>query len=186
MVNRPIVRLQLPTNPKGVDQRYWEPRKFGPGFSPQGQPQQARNALLLQQLDQEGIVDLGAYLDFLHAENRPPQLVEASFPNFIAAVGVPVLLIPKNDHRMGWRVSNFVGTSTILYSFDAPLPMGLVAAGVTLFAGIPIIASSSDDENNGSVSINDIWVMCNDPNAAYPIPVLGYEATVSLAGNTPP
>jgi hypothetical protein len=93
-------------------------------------------------------------------------------------------LIDKNLRRQAWQVSNFMlGGGDIVYSFDSPKQVGITAGGVPIFAGISLAIGESDEETNGSVTINDIWVTCNDSTATFPIFVLGYEGILSLAGN---
>lgn len=176
---RSFATYPAPTNQRITSNLEHDFRDFGPGFDPNAQPDEFEVAKLRKDIRARGIIDIGAYLDYLAATNMPPQLVQGPFPQNITAPGQPVLLIPKNRRRQSWRVSNWTNAGVILYSFGYPISFG------NLFAGIPVPAQDSDEELNGSVSINDIWIWTNDPQAAltYPIPVLGYEGGLSIAGN---
>jgi hypothetical protein len=126
-----------------------------------------------------GVAPLSEIIDNLDARNLPPQLVQASMFAKIPVFGVPgaQLLIPKNPRRrFSFIVSNFTNRNLILFSYDKPFN-----SGGNIGAGIPIGACF--EETNGSVSINDIWVFCNDPNETYPIWILGYEGGISNVGN---
>jgi hypothetical protein len=177
-----IRRYQTPANPALGETMLHEPRDFGRGFDSERKPDQQRTNALRQALADFGIVDIGAFLGQLDAKNLPPQLVQTNFPQFIAAVATPVLLIPKNIRRRSFQVNNFASLGDIVFSYDAPMQMATIA-GTALFAGTPVPQKTYFQESNGSVSINDIWVVCNDPNATYPVPVWGVEGTLSLAGN---
>lgn len=154
-----------------------DPRLFGQGYAPAA-VDLLHGENVQRQIARQGTVPLETVIDNLTAHNLPPQLVQGSFIVWITAAGRAgqALLIPKNPLRQGFLVANFTGSQEVLFSFDAPLDVG---AGV--LAGIPM--GGYYQEANGSVSTNDIYVFCNDAAGSYPIPLLGYEANLSIVGN---
>jgi len=113
----------------------------------------------------------------------PPQLVQGSFLIQIKQFGTAgaQLLIPKNPNRLSFLVANFWQANLLMFSFDQPIGAAIGAGSAGIGAGIPI--GCQYQEQNGLVSINDIWVFCNDPAENYPFPVLGYQGQLSITGN---
>jgi hypothetical protein len=184
-----LTALRTPANPTLTSQLEEDPRGFRPGFDPAGQTDEMILAQLLQDIRHRGIRDIGQYLDFISAENLPPQLAQVTFRASITAANTPVKLMPKSARRMGIYVINFTAAGQILFSFDYPTNFGNNAGGqIPVLGGVPIAASNYFEESNGTASINDIWVFTNDPASAltYPIPVLGYQGGLSLVGNRRP
>lgn len=161
-----------------------DPRGFGLAYDPtyqrdQAQLQDIRDALAA------GVVPFDEVIRMLEAHNLPPQLVQGMHVRQIAAAGAnnAVDLVPKNPNRLSLVVSNFLQVAPgVCFSFDKPAVVSIVA-GVQIGAGIPIDARSTYIESNGSVSINGVYVFCNDMTAVFPVPVLAYEGTLSVAGN---
>jgi len=181
-----VGHINTPSNPFAGDNSGWrETRKFGPGFNSNQQVDEQNFARLRESVKRNGIADVAGYLHLLDAFNLPAQLVQAGFPGQITAAGTPILLIPKTTVRQALQIGNGSDTANIRFSFDSPVQAGTTAGGVAQFYGMPIASASTYQESNGRISINDIWVWCNDTSATYPIFVLGYEGTLSLAGNPP-
>lgn len=154
-------------------------RGYPPGY--QGNVQQDIIDLenMRRGLAADGVVSFADLINDLDARNLPPQLKQATFLAVIPAFGVPgaVKLIPQNPvRRFSFVVSNFLGKNLVLFSYGKPVDTG---AGVG--AGLPI--GNYYQEQNGAISIDDIWVFCNDPNESYPFTMLGYEGGISVAGN---
>lgn len=174
-------RYRAPLLPP-LDYERRDGREFGQGYAPS-----AADALhgeaVQQEIARQGTMPLASVLENLTARNLPPQLVQGTFIKWITAVRTPTLLIPKNPHRFAFIVSNYIGAGSVLFSFDQPVAMQSGVGNTNTLAGIPI--GSCYQEANGSVSVNDIWVFCNDTAGDYPIPILGYEANLSITGNRP-
>lgn len=158
-----------------------DPRAFGRPYDGFRQPDEIALAQAAENAA-NGVVPFDQVVDDLTAHNLPPQLVQASFLGQITQVGVPgaIRLIPKNPtRRQSFAVSNFLSRSTVLFSYDKPINVGL---GNNLGAGIDI--GLYYQETNGAVSTNDIWVFCNDPAENYSgFFILGYEGGIALTGN---
>lgn len=179
----PLRSYRPPMLPPNQLQRR-DPRQFGQGYDPyavdllHGEAVQAAIAA-------GGVVPMAIVQELLTAHNLPPQLVQGSFLKWITATGRAgaQLLIPKNPNRQGFIVSNYTGAPGVLFSFDAPLDTMTGAAGAAVLAGIPV--GGCYQEANGSVSVNDIFVFCNDSTADFPFPILCYESNLSIEGNKP-
>ena len=155
-----------------------DPRGFGQGYRPDMEGDQFAQEITRRGLAR-GVVPLDAVLDDLDARNLPPQLKQATYLAVIPAFGVPgsVRLIPQNPRRrFSFLVSNYLGKNNVLFSYGRPIDTG---AGVG--AGIPI--GNYYQEANGAVSIDDIWVFCNDNSETYPFTMLGYEGGIEIVGN---
>jgi hypothetical protein len=126
-----------------------------------------------------GYVPLSDIINFLTARNRPPQLVQAAYYTLITGLGVAnkKLLVPKNPLRQSIKISNPSALGNITFSYDSPI----LLAGMGM--GIPVASGTYDEESNGSVSINGIWVWSDQASATFPIPVIAYEGVLSVAGN---
>jgi hypothetical protein len=158
-------------------------RGFGPGYDNYLQPDQL-NMQAVRERVARGVAPLGDVLDDLAAQNLPPQLKQGSFLVSIPSAGTPgaQLLIPQNpQRRMSFLVANFLGAADILFSYGRPQNCGNQNGVQNLGAGVPV--GNYYQEANGSASIDDIWVFCNDPLGNYPIQILGYEGGLSIAGN---
>jgi hypothetical protein len=170
-------RVPTPINPVIGNAEQRDSRNFGRPYDP-------RIDLWERGLTQEreqvagGIVNIEKLLNYLTANNLPPQLVQATFVAQITAVNTPVRMIPKNKARQSLTVANHnSGVTGLVFSFDAPIKL----AGN--YAGIPIAASSSYSESNGTVTLNDVWVSDLNVNDPFPFYVIGYEGTLSITGN---
>jgi hypothetical protein len=167
-----------PGMPRMAPETANDARGFGRAFSNHAQPDQ----IAMQRVRADvagGVTPFSAVLDDLTAHNLPPQFAQASFFAIIPKFGVAgaQLLIPKNSRRrQSFIVSNFLQRNNVLFSFDAPMDTG---AGV----GAGIVLGAYYQETNGSVSINDIYVFCNDPNETYPFFILGYEGGMAPGSN---
>jgi len=170
-------RVPTPDNPIIGNPSQRNPTGYGRGSSPRIQDDEMSTALLRQALE-EGIVPIDQILARLDARNQPPQLTQGKYLKFITAAATPVLLIPRNKRRQSLSISNFTDNGDIVMSYDFPDEFGQVYAGNLIPASTPPFV-----ETNGSVSMNDIYVVCNDTQATFPIPVLGYEGCLSLTGN---
>lgn len=176
----PYKRFRRPQLPQHDFQRR-DSRQFGQPYS-QAASDLLHEANVQDAIAREGLVPLSAVIPALTAHNLPPQLVQGSFLKRITGPGRKgaALLIPRNPLRQGFLVANFIAAPGVLFSFDAPIDMNDGVIGETL-AGIPM--GGYYQEANGSVSTNDIYVFTNDPTAPFPIPMLGYEANLSIVGN---
>lgn len=155
-----------------------DPTGFGRGFGNRVQPDQVVRQGVRDMLAR-GVISFDEAINDIDARNIPPQLVQVPTHVTIKQFGVDgaELCILKNPFgRMSFSVSNFQFANNVLFSFDRPVDIG---GGVG--AGIPI--GNYYQETNGAVSINDIWVFCNDAAQTYPFWILGYEGSLSIAGN---
>jgi len=155
-----------------------DPRGYGQGYRPDYEADQFHQERVRRALA-AGVVPLDLVLDALDAHNLPPQLKQATYLAIIPSFGVAgsQRLIPQNPRkRYSFLVSNFLGRNNVLFSYGRPVDTG---AGVG--AGIPI--GNYYQEANGAVSIDDIWVFCNDPGETYPFTMLGYEGGIEVVGN---
>jgi hypothetical protein len=155
-----------------------DPRAFGRAFDPSRSGDEIAQQNVRRQIAR-GVTPLEDVIDDLDARNLPPQLWQTPFPGFIKAYGVAgaILLIPANPaRRFGFTLSNFTGANLVMFSYGAPIDMG---GGVGL--GIPV--SPCFGETNGSISVNDIYMFCNDSTETYPIAVGGWEGGISISGN---
>jgi hypothetical protein len=129
----------------------------------------------------QNIVPIADVIDLLTAHNRPPQLVQAGYIGQILAAGVAdaIMLVPKNPHRQSMKIANPSPNGNVTFSYDAPLAIGGFGMG------IPVAAGTYDEESNGSVSINAIYVWSDQATATFPISVIAYEGVLSVVGNRP-
>jgi hypothetical protein len=183
--HRPLWQTPQPAVPYLPPAGRHDPRGFGMPYDGTRQPDQVQRMAVADAVA-AGLVSFEDVLNDLTAHNLPPQLLESSFLVQIPAVGVAgaQLLIPKNPtRRMSFSVSNFLQRNNVLFSFDKPICVGdLNGAGSNTGAGIPI--GLYYQETNGAVSVNDIWVFCNDPAEIYTsFFILGYEGGIALTGN---
>lgn len=156
-----------------------DPRGYSPGYQGNVQQDIVDVENVRRGLAQAGVVSFPDLIDDLDARNLPPQLKQATFLAVITQFGVPGAqrLIPQNPtRRFSFVVSNFLGKNNVLFSYGKPVDTG---AGVG--AGLPI--GNYYQEQNGAISIDDIWVFCNDTGESYPFTLLGYEGGISVAGN---
>ena len=154
------------------------PAGFAQGYSPRVQGDELAGQNIRRQEFEQGVIPLDEMIDRVDARNLPPQLVQSSFLVVITQWGYAgaQLLIPKNPRRKAYLVSNFLGSNLLMFTWDAP-----VNSGANVGAGVPI--GGYFQESNGSITINDLWVFCNDPAETFPMTVLGYEGEISIAGN---
>lgn len=153
-------------------------RGYSPGYRGDWQMDQVTNEATRRGLAR-GVAPLANVLDALDARNLPPQLKQATFLAVIPVFGVPGAqrLIPQNPtRRFSFLISNFLGKNLVLFSYGKPVDTG---GGVG--AGVPL--GNYYQEQNGAISIDDLWVFCNDPGESYPFTILGYEGGISIAGN---
>lgn len=180
MPANPYRRFRRPLTPP-LDFQRRDRRGFDQGYAPLA-VDLLHGERVQREIADAGLVPMEAVLENLTAHNLPPQIIQGGTLQYITAQGRAgqVLLIPKNPWRQGFLVANFTGSAGVLFSFDQPFDTGIT--GFQL-AGIPM--GGYYQEANGSVSTNDIWVFCDaDPaEVSYPIPILGYEAQLSITGN---
>jgi hypothetical protein len=169
-----------PTVPRMVPGAVSDSRGFGRAYSGFAQPDQIALETVRRNVA-NGVAPFASVIDELTAHNLPPQFAQATFLAIIPSVGVPgaQLLIPKNSRRrQSFIVSNFLGRNNVLFSFDKPIDIG-----TTNHTGAGIPMGNYYQETNGAVSINDIWVFCNDPGESYPFYMLGYEGGMAPGSN---
>jgi len=152
-------------------------RGFGQGYRPDVLGDE-RAINEMQQRAARGVVPFEDVIARLDNPNLPPGVKQGSFLAQINAFGTDgaVRLIPMNPFRKGLLISNFIGANLILFSFGQP-----INTGTGIGAGVPL--TPCYQETNGTISIDDIWVFCNDSTVDFPLYVLGYEANPSVAGS---
>lgn len=141
------------------------------------QPDEAQFRLLRQQMFR-GMEPFECIMKLLQTKNSPPQVRQNQYNCELTAAATPVLLIPTNNKRMGFVVTNLSG-SEIWFSYDYPAK--LQVAGAATFLGLPIPSGAYFLESNGLASVNDIWVWTNDGDADFNIGVGGFEAVVTIS-----
>ena len=158
-------------------------RAFGRAYSNGAQADQLSLESFRQELDRQGLVALADVVAMLDAKNLPAQLEQVAFPGFITAFGVAgaVRLVPKNPiARYSFVVSNFTNANLVCMSYGKPLDMG---GGI----GAGVLVSPCFEETYGAVSIDELWMFCNDSSGgtSFPVPVVAFEGGISIAGNRP-
>jgi hypothetical protein len=120
------------------------------------------------------MVPLECVIELMQAKNSPPQVRQNIYHAHLTAANQPVLLIPTNNKRMGFVVSNDTAND-IRFSYDWPYQS---ASGV--FKGIPILAETPFLEANGLASVNDIYVWAVASEEFEAETIIGYEAVVTI------
>lgn len=176
--HRRLIRTGQGPVPRLAPGELHDPRGFSPAYRPDMQADEISNEEIRRGVAR-GVVPFPTLLDDLDAKNLPPQLKQATFLAVISRFGVAgaVRLIPQNPtRRFSFVVSNFLGKNLVLFSYGKPIDTG---SGIG--AGLPI--GNYYQEQNGAISIDDIWVFCNDAGESYPFTMLGYEGGISVTGN---
>lgn len=113
----------------------------------------------------------------LRARNLPPPLVQSPFVATLTAIQKPVLLIPRNKNRKSFFIAN-PNAASIGWSYGYPAGVFLRVTPQPLGAWVG--SNGFFSEQNGSVSIDDVWVWADESFATFPAPVLGYEGRPAL------
>ncbi len=130
---------------------------------------------LLRQAMLNGMEPMDCIIKLLQAKNSPPQVRQNIYHAHLTAANQPVLLIPTNNKRLGFVVSNDTGAN-IRFSYDWPYQF---ASGA--FKGIPIITETYFLESNGLASVNDIYVWAEAAEEFTAETIIGYEAVVTIS-----
>jgi hypothetical protein len=142
------------------------------------QPDEAQFETLRKRMI-NGMLPFNCVIELLQAKNSPPQVRQNVYSVDLIHVNEPQLLIPTNQKRMGFVVTN-VSTKQIFFSYD--FPKEVMVSGTATLVGIPIGSLNYFLESNGLASVNDIYVWCSDSTGGdYPIAVGGWEAVVTIS-----
>jgi hypothetical protein len=120
------------------------------------------------------MVPFECIIELMQAKNSPPQVRQNIYHANLTAANQPVLLIPTNNKRLGFVVSNDTAAN-IRFSYDWPYQS---AAGV--FKGIPILTETYYLESNGLASVNDIYVWAEAAEEFEAEVIIGFEAVVTI------
>lgn len=150
-------------------------------------------------LEAEAAPAIGALYDRITARNVPAQVNYVPRFATITKRLDPQILVPKNPRRISLIISNAYppalydatgvivkGSATgVVFSYDFPQRLNVAAGPLWSadFQGVPLAPQSEWIENNGAVSTNDIWVVCNDLNAVFPFNIVAFEGQLAIAGN---
>jgi hypothetical protein len=124
-----------------------------------------------------GDVPFEQVVAYLNAHNLPPQLRQTPYVKVVTTTA-PILLIPANPNRMSFVIGAISADANAqpLFGYNAPLQANF---GGLNNVGIPFGINTSYQEGNGTVSIDDIYLMLDaTPQSA--VCFIGYEGVLAI------
>lgn len=163
-------------------------RRFQGGFPGNGprasiQPDMSQGEYLRRDFENNDI-PFEDVIRLLDAKNLPPQIRQTPYSTMFTASNQTVLLIPSNPNRMSFTVA-IIDTNSIpsqdlvMFSYGPPVP-GFQVNNIGF--GVPIAVNSSFSEGNGTVSIDDIYVIVG--NLTHNLLVVGYEGLLAIESHS--